>query len=1241
MRQDAMETAEQYKKAHQRKNRWYKVVTCLAAVVVFCTTYALILPAITMETKCDIPEHTHTESCYTQVTTVTKKVLVCNADEDHTHDEACYGTTEAPHTHTDECYSESGELICNLPTESDETMGQTLLCGGSETAPHQHTEACFETVEEPADTTTLTCTNTDPGHVHTAICYGTWELTCGMEEHSHSDACRGKKETGLTAEEQSQVNEVIALIDVLPSSEEAEQALAAYGNEGNIIEQERYLSEMQQKLEAAFHAFDALTEGQKAGVENAEKLQGLDWLLREQIMYPELSEDGAMVRELMATGVEITPTEAESLPAPGTVRNTDTIRYTFRVKTESYSEDRFGKGRVKLEFVLPLPADQATFNLADMAWLDNEEGYLPAVTTESRLIGDQKIACQVLTGYKLLAQQEDSGAVIPGEFTECVSVSVLDVADGQSVIVQINAAMEHNTWDGACQTHQITEKLTVMTDPLTVVSFLPEEELQAIYAQFLAEVQELESFSGSDEGKRVAAEKLLERLQEAHQLGQLSDERFTELYERAFTALYGDVNTIAEAAEGTNWILLRDSGWFNAYSSYTESSYAESAYEQTAAASYSRALLANAADAASNDMDVATPAQPSDVQIEERGGTNTSDDGAVSVSKTISGTALENVFDITLQVQTSMNVAEISEEPDMAVVIVMDISNTMNSDFGGVTRYAAAMTAAENFLDQFAANNSLGISKVGYVAFNTDAHQIFGLQPCSTTEQANDLKNTMRTQTGSIINAEGYNAAHSRFTNVEAGLAMASDMLNGVTNKNKFIIFLSDGFPTTYIRSGYSGYDPYDEKGELFCDRVLNKPCKHGTSYSNEAAIRARKKAAAIKASGTTIFSIGVDVAGQTIQQYITQSENASGFSVVDRTGTTYEIGDASSTEAYKNWLRNSIGSGYYYDSTDSAGLANAYNQIFMEIKQKVEAGAVADWVASDPLPTTVNGVAETVEFIGLYDKNSELVEGPLEGKYEEGGENTAEYQAADFPAIRWDLKQSGYKETQISDDTTTYTYTLKYRVRLENEQDGFLEGNIYPTNDTTTLQYRTVEGTDGNLTVSDSKTVNFPIPSVHGYLAELTFSKTDNRGNSLSGAEFTLQHDTQNCKICRGDGKAVEINPQTATSGVDGAVSFTNIPSGHIYTLTETKVPDGYSSDGSKYQVMVAYDNVTVTVTTVGGTKTEWNSTIVNNTYYELPNTGGAGTTVYTAGGLLITTAAVFLLYNHAKRRKGDRKSS
>lgn len=48
MKQDEQQTAK-YARKHRRKKRWYRVVTCLAAVVVFCTTYALILPAITLE----------------------------------------------------------------------------------------------------------------------------------------------------------------------------------------------------------------------------------------------------------------------------------------------------------------------------------------------------------------------------------------------------------------------------------------------------------------------------------------------------------------------------------------------------------------------------------------------------------------------------------------------------------------------------------------------------------------------------------------------------------------------------------------------------------------------------------------------------------------------------------------------------------------------------------------------------------------------------------------------------------------------------------------------------------------------------------------------------------------------------------------------------------------------------------------------------------------------------------------
>lgn len=50
-----------------RTKRWRKVLLCLSCVVVFWTVYALILPAITLESKkCNIEEHTHSAECYSE-----------------------------------------------------------------------------------------------------------------------------------------------------------------------------------------------------------------------------------------------------------------------------------------------------------------------------------------------------------------------------------------------------------------------------------------------------------------------------------------------------------------------------------------------------------------------------------------------------------------------------------------------------------------------------------------------------------------------------------------------------------------------------------------------------------------------------------------------------------------------------------------------------------------------------------------------------------------------------------------------------------------------------------------------------------------------------------------------------------------------------------------------------------------------------------------------------------------------
>ena len=316
----------------------------------------------------------------------------------------------------------------------------------------------------------------------------------------------------------------------------------------------------------------------------------------------------------------------------------------------------------------------------------------------------------------------------------------------------------------------------------------------------------------------------------------------------------------------------------------------------------------------------------------------------------------------------------------------------------------------------------------------------------------------------------------------------------------------------------------------------------------------------------------------------------------------------------------------------------NAFKTIFEEIKKKTIAGSQADWVAADPIP--ISGSVANVEFIGLYDIEDKLVDGPLSGSNEEYAENTAKFVSKDN-AIDWDLKQSGYKKS-VDGLTTTYTYHLVYRVRLKNEEHSFGEGTVYPTNDTTTLYYRIIEGTEENLKISDPKTVNFPIPSVKGYVSELSFDKVDNHGNPLAGAEFKLSHDTKKCAECRGDGNSVGVEDMRASSDADGKVKFKSIPSGHTYVLTETKVPDDYTTTGDIYRVVVAYDKVKVEVLASDKkTKKEWDGKIVNNIYYELPNTGGTGTIPYTVGGILLISASGFLLYIHIKRRKEGIASS
>lgn len=183
MRKEERRRIARYVRRSQYRNLWRRIVRAMACVVVFCTTYALILPAITIEQQyyCGKEAHSHTEECgilhsstsfvcspgqvahsHKGLCFTPEGELICPMEEmaEHIHSDGCY--SEFGHMHDDRCYNNDGIQICGLEESQIERM---LTCTLGDTPPHQHSAECLRTE--------------------------TWlELTCTLEEHVHDESCR-------------------------------------------------------------------------------------------------------------------------------------------------------------------------------------------------------------------------------------------------------------------------------------------------------------------------------------------------------------------------------------------------------------------------------------------------------------------------------------------------------------------------------------------------------------------------------------------------------------------------------------------------------------------------------------------------------------------------------------------------------------------------------------------------------------------------------------------------------------------------------------------------------------------------------------------------------------------------------------------------------------------------------------------------------------------------------------------
>ena len=106
--------ADGYTQRHIRKMRWRRVVMILSCIVVFCTTYALIMPAVTMShTACGKEEHVHSDACYDE-----NGALICGKEE-HTHTDACLLAVR-------ELTYEDGDLTLSMRVESMDALPEDL-----------------------------------------------------------------------------------------------------------------------------------------------------------------------------------------------------------------------------------------------------------------------------------------------------------------------------------------------------------------------------------------------------------------------------------------------------------------------------------------------------------------------------------------------------------------------------------------------------------------------------------------------------------------------------------------------------------------------------------------------------------------------------------------------------------------------------------------------------------------------------------------------------------------------------------------------------------------------------------------------------------------------------------------------------------------------------------------------------------------------------------------------------------
>ena len=131
-----------------------------------------------------------------------------------------------------------------------------------------------------------------------------------------------------------------------------------------------------------------------------------------------------------------------------TVRSFDTVTYTLKtVATADNPMDYYKSGRIGYRIHLPVGADKAVVDTANMGWVDHTAGWEPKTTTNAD-------GTQTTVVYRHLTATSSSPTVIPGTYWLPVRVNVLGMTQGEQLTPTFDA------WTAPNDTHHREQHAT-------------------------------------------------------------------------------------------------------------------------------------------------------------------------------------------------------------------------------------------------------------------------------------------------------------------------------------------------------------------------------------------------------------------------------------------------------------------------------------------------------------------------------------------------------------------------------------------------------------------------------------------------------------------------------------------------------------------------------------------------------------------------------------------------------------